>query len=149
MTRVAPLAATVAMMLNPLAALACDPSGPPSLEQGASVSVGRIADLIWSATVVAGRQVSALEEDVWLQVEPDGTLAGRAGCNRFSGRADLDAGVFSVAELAMTEIACAPDVMEREAAFLKALSETEAFRVSPTGPLYLLRLDGTVTMCLG
>lgn len=50
-----------------------------------------------------------------------GTVGGTAACNGYGGRYDLDGATISVDEVAATEMACQPDVMESEAAFFTAL----------------------------
>jgi heat shock protein HslJ len=83
-----------------------------------------------------------------LNVTFDGKVSGTTGCNRFTGTAGMDAGELTFEPLAVTEMACLdPERMAREAAYLKALSETRWFIASPDG-LWLTREDGTVAMCL-
>lgn len=158
MTR--PLALTMALTLGlavtltPLAALAC--LGPPPKfdsgatggpEGGVSVSVGRVADLIWVPQVIDGVAVPEGSE-LWLKVAFDGAVEGGTGCNRFTGTADLDAGVMQFGPLAVTEMACVdPGRMEREAAYLQALTEVRWFVAAPAG-LWLTREDGSVAVCL-
>lgn len=142
------LAATLA--LQPALALACDP--PPTFdggpEGGVSISVGRITDVIWVPLEIDGVAVPEGAK-LSLQVDFDGRVQGTTGCNRFTGTADLDAGVMQFAGMAVTEMACLePARMEREAAWLKALGEVRWFVASPEG-LWLRREDGSVAACLG
>lgn len=142
------LAATLA--LQPALALACD--APPKFdggpEGGVSISVGRITDVIWVPLEIDGVAVPE-GAGLSLQVDFDGRVQGTTGCNRFTGTADLDAGVMQFAGMAMTEMACLePARMEREAAWLKALGEVRGFVASPEG-LWLRREDGSVAVCLG
>lgn len=143
----ATLSATLA--LHPALALACGP--PPAFENerltGVSVSVGRVTDVIWVPLEIDGVAVPE-GAGLSLTVHFDGKVEGTTGCNRFTGKADLDAGVMSFGPLAVTEIACAePEKMEREAAWLKALSEVRWFIAAPEG-LWLQREDGSVAACL-
>ena len=140
-----------ALILNPLAAFACQ-APPPRFdggpEGGVSISVGRIADLIWVPLVIDGVVVPEGSE-LWLKVGFDGKVEGGTGCNRLTGEAELDAGVIQFDPLAVTETACAdPALMEREAAYLRALAEVRWFVASPEG-LWLTREDGSVAVCLG
>jgi heat shock protein HslJ len=154
MTRLIPLALAVTLALNPAHALACNEATPPrfdggsgGLEGGVSVSVGRIADLIWVPLVIDGLAVPE-GSDLWLKVAFDGKVEGGTGCNRFTGTADLDAGVMQFSALAVTEMACAdPKAMAREAAYLKALGEVRWFIAAPEG-MWLSREDGSVAVCL-
>ncbi|HLQ18455.1 MAG TPA: META domain-containing protein, partial [Tabrizicola sp.] len=114
---------------------------------GVSVSVGRIADVIWVPLEIDG---VAVPEGVGLalSVSFEGKVEGTTGCNRFTGRAEMDAGTLILGPLAVTEMACAePEKMDREADWLKALGEVRGFVVSPEG-LWLRREDGSVAVCL-
>ena len=151
-TLTAVLMATLA--LTPALAQPCTQPQPPKLEGsdgdfegGVSISVGRIADLIWVPLLIDGKPVPE-DAGLSLTVTFDGKASGTTGCNRFTGTADLDAGWMSLGPLAVTEMACVDPVrMEREAAYLKALGEARWFIASPDG-LWLTREDGTVAMCL-
>lgn len=139
-----------ALALQPALALACGTTPPAfdgSPETGVSVSVGRIADVIWVPLLIDGHPIPE-DAGLSLEVSFDGQVQGTTGCNRFTGRADLDAGVMSFEPLAVTEMACLePERIEREAFWLAALSETRGFVVSPEG-LWLTREDGSVAACL-
>jgi heat shock protein HslJ len=154
MNRLIAITLGAALIFNPVAVLACN-TPPPRFDLGAtggpeggvSISVGRIANLIWVPLVLDGVAVPE-GSDLWLRVASDGKVDGVTGCNRFTGTADLDAGVMQFGPLAVTEMACAdPERMEREAAFLKALAEVRWFVASPEG-LWLQRVDGSVAVCL-
>lgn len=134
------------LSLGAMPALACGPRAP-GMGDGASVSVGRMAGLDLTVTHLAGQPVAA-DAGLWLNIEPDGAVSGQAGCNRFFGQAEMDAGVMIFGPLAATEMSCAPDVMEREAKFLNLLPEVRSFAVGPEGGLWLTREDGTVAVCL-
>lgn len=148
--RVLPLALSAALALHPALALAC---GPPPVfdgdpEIGVSISVGRIADVIWVPLEIDGVAVPE-GAGLSLTVHFDGKVEGTTGCNRFTGTVELDAGVMQFGPLAVTEMACLePERMEREAAWLKALGEVRAFVAAPEG-LWLQREDGSVAVCLG
>jgi heat shock protein HslJ len=154
MIRLIPFALTVALALNPVLLQACTAATPPRFDGGSggfegavSVSVGRIADLIWVPLVIDGVAVPE-GSNVWLKVAFDGKVEGGTGCNRFTGTADLDAGLMVFGPLAVTEMACAnPVAMAREAAYLKALGEVRWFVAAPEG-LWLTREDGSVAVCL-
>lgn len=49
-------------------------------------------------------------------------ITGFSGCNRFIGLYTLERGTLKVSRLASTRQACAPAVMQQEAAFLEAVS---------------------------
>jgi heat shock protein HslJ len=149
MHRFLPLALAATLTLHPALALACAP--PPvfdgDAQTGVSISVGRIADVIWVPLEIDGVAVPE-GAGLSLQVSFDGKVEGTTGCSRFTGTADLDAGVMQFGPLAVTEMACLePERMEREAAWLKALGEVRWFIATPEG-LWLSREDGSVAACL-
>lgn len=134
------------LALQPFAALTCmnaDPLGP---DEGAAISVGRMAGVTWVAVTVHGKALPA-GVDAWFSVSPDGVVSGRTGCNSFGGVADLDAGRIAVGSLTATEMGCDDALMRIEAAYLAALAEVTSFAVSPDGFLYLGRADGATALC--
>lgn len=154
MSRSALLALLAVLAPHPALAQACAQNEPPAFdggsegfEDGVSISVGRIADLIWVPLRVDDQPVPE-DAGLSLTVTFDGKVSGTTGCNRFTGTADLDAGVLQFGPLAVTEMACLdPAAMEREAVYLKALAEVRWFVVAPEG-LWLTREDNSVVMCL-
>ena len=150
MTRTFPLAVSFLLALQPTLAFACGPTPPKfdgNPETGVSISVGRIADVIWVPLLLDGVPVPE-DAGLSLMVTFDGKVSGTTGCNQFTGTADLDAGVMSFSPLAVTEVTCAnPDAMQREAAYLKALTEVRWFLAAPEG-VWLTREDNSVVMCL-
>jgi heat shock protein HslJ len=150
MSRLLLLALIATIALHPALARACGQTPPvfdADPQSGVSVSVGRIADVIWVPLILDGKQVPT-GAGLTLSVSFDGKVEGQTGCNRFTGKADLDAGMIVFGLLAVTEMACAdPVAMEREAAYLKALGEVRWFVAAPEG-LWLTREDGSVAVCL-
>src|SRR5262249_23323451 len=53
-------------------------------------------------------------------VEP-GRISGNASCNRYGGGADLGDGTIKVSPLAVTKMACTPEIDSQEHAYLAAL----------------------------
>jgi heat shock protein HslJ len=154
MHRCLALTLATALTLQPALSLACTEAKPPrfeggvgGFEGGVSVSVGRLADQVWVPVHIDGQPVPE-GAGLSLSVSFEGQVEGETGCNRFSGKADMDAGELVFGPLAVTEMACPdPVAMEREAAWLKALGEVRGFVVSPEG-LWLRREDGSVAVCL-
>jgi heat shock protein HslJ len=147
--RLLPLGLAAILALHPALALACGPApvldGDP--QSGVSVSVGRITDVIWVPLEIDGVPVPE-GAGLAIQIGFDGKVEGRTGCNRFTGTAEMDAGMMEFGPLAVTEMACLePERMEREAAWLKVLAEVQWFVVSPKG-LWLSREDGSLAVCL-
>jgi heat shock protein HslJ len=139
--------AVMALCAQPLAAAPCETAGIPD-DDSASVSVGRMADLVWALKTIASDPIPDTA-DVWLTISPDGEVSGRSGCNRYGGTADLDAGVMIFGPLAVTRMACDERTMELENAYLQALTEVRGFVVASDGGLWLSREDGSVALCLG
>ncbi|MFN4203631.1 MAG: META domain-containing protein [Tabrizicola sp.] len=142
----------VALGLHPLAVRACDQTLAPRFDadpqSGTSISVGRIADRVWRLRSIDGDPIPDTA-DVWLMVMPDGRVHGRAGCNRYAGQAELDAGFIGFGRLARTYMACDVRTMEFEAAYLARLAEVSGFVVGSDGALWLTRQDGSAGLCFG
>ena len=142
-----PALALFVLASQPLAAAPCETAAIPE-DEGASVSVGRMADLVWELKSIDADPIPDTA-DVWLTITPDGAVSGRAGCNRYAGTADLDAGVMIFGPLAVTRMACDERTMELENAYLAALTEVRGFVVASDGGLWLSREDGTAALCFG
>jgi heat shock protein HslJ len=80
----------------------------------------------------AGALVSvAIDTEVTASFGADGTLAGSAGCNEYSGSYVVDGMALSIGPLATTRKACDESVMEQETRFLAALQATSGYRFEP------------------
>lgn len=70
-------------------------------------------------------------------------ISGTAGCNRYSGRVSIEGEAFDASDIAVTEMACSPAIMEQERLFLTLLDD--AVTVDPesgVGQLVLRAPDG-------
>ena len=64
----------------------------------------------------------ALNPDWRVTMTVEGTdIGGRAACNSYGGSFSLDDSAFSLGDIAQTEMACEPDVMNLESAFMQGL----------------------------
>lgn len=54
-------------------------------------------------------------------------ITGTTGCNRYFGSYSLDLYALSFSEIASTEMACAPEIMDTEFAFLNALGTAGSY----------------------
>ena len=59
--------------------------------------------------------------------EPDGSLSGSTGCNRYSGTLAFDGTLITASPLRMTKMACAPEAMKIEQQFVAALQKPLAW----------------------
>lgn len=77
-----------------------------------------------------------------LTFDPKGQIAGRAGCNRYTGSYQLQGAKFEVKGVATTRMICVPALMDQENRFLKALGAASTWRLQPDGSLLLMGPDG-------
>jgi len=73
-----------------------------------------------------------------------GRASGSDSCNRFGGDYTQDGSALSFGQLAATQMACAPELMEQASAVTTALSATRSHRIS-AATLELLGADGKTT----
>ncbi|MCY1128248.1 META domain-containing protein [Frigidibacter sp. RF13] len=119
----------------------------PTLDSGASISVGRFTDRGWVPVELAGAPVPEGTE-ISLTIDFHGKVDGHTGCNRITGVAEMDAGLLVLGPLAITRMTCTEPRMALEKAYLDALSEVVSFAVGLDDNLYLSRADGSVALCL-
>ncbi len=72
---------------------------------------------------------------VTMNFQSDGRLAGRGGCNQYSGGYELDGDTLSVGLLAVTNRACAPALMAQEDRFLSILQAANRLTAGDHGAL--------------
>lgn len=77
----------------------------------------------------------------------DGRVSGNNSCNQYSGAYTLNGTQFSVDQPLNTQMACAPDVMAQEQAFMAGLVAVTQVRTSETG-LEMLDPAGAVVLRL-
>ncbi len=77
-----------------------------------------------------GQPIPTVEGNpITVEFESD-EIGGTAACNTYGGRWQVNNGTFQILELAWTEIGCSPpEVMESEAAYLRALVNVESVEV--------------------
>ena len=70
-------------------------------------------------------------EEVTLAFSTDGSFAGHAGCNNYTGSySTTDAGEITVSDPAITRVMCEDNVMAVETAYLSALAQVAQFAMS-------------------
>jgi putative lipoprotein len=67
----------------------------------------------------------------------DGTIAGQAPCNRYTGGYELDGTTFSTRDIAVTARACAEPIAVQEIEFLAILRSASELRVGDDGRLVI------------
>lgn len=97
--------------------------GPPTIEGSWRATGIRTPDGDTVADVPAG-------VDPTISFFRNGTVTGSAGCNDYSGTYVAFGEALQLSELATTEMACAPEVMEAEAAYLDALRQATQLRLT-------------------
>jgi heat shock protein HslJ len=95
------------------------------------VSLRELAGAKWVAEDIDGRGVI---DDAQSTVEfiAESRVAGRAGCNRYSGGVQADGQKLQVEQLISTKMACAPALMDQETRFLQALESARSFELKGT-----------------
>lgn len=113
---------------------ACTSSGA---QQG-----GDLTGKVWALTELMGKAPLA-GTGISAEFTADGTVAGSAGCNRYSGTYTVSGGniTFST-QMAMTMMMCEQPVMDQESAYMQALGEAKTFAVNGD-QLTLTGGDGT------
>lgn len=69
-------------------------------------------------------------------------VSGSGSCNRYTADVAIEGGRFDISNLAATEMACAPPIMEQEALFFRLLGDAVAMDGSQPGVLVLRTNDG-------
>jgi heat shock protein HslJ len=78
------------------------------------------------SSTIAGTETTA-------ELTADGSIAGSAGCNQYSGTyTEGEAGTLSFSTLATTRMMCAEDVMAQETAFLTAMEQVAGYAIEGT-----------------
>ncbi|NBB69695.1 MAG: META domain-containing protein [Alphaproteobacteria bacterium] len=98
---------------------------------------------VWVVEAIGGASVVDAARTT-LDFRPDGRLAGRASCNRYTASYQLTGEGLTLSPGATTRMACAAALMDQEQRFLAALDEVARFDVDATGALLLLAADGRV-----
>lgn len=103
-------------------------TGQSAADEAMAQTMDRLSEVKW-VLVEEGEiaAATALNEISFSLV--DGRISGSAGCNRFNAGYRLDNGQIQIAGIASTRMACEPDVMARENAFLTSLSNVTAIQM--------------------
>jgi len=118
-----------------------EPAPTPVRTTVPEVPSNSLLDTAWTVTSVGGKPVLP-ETRVTLSIAPDHRAGGHGGCNNFFTEADFEASPLSFGAVAATRMACAPDVMDQEAALFAALDATSDYRQEDGAALQLLDAAG-------
>jgi heat shock protein HslJ len=110
-------------------------------------AVKSLAGTTWQVESIGGAPVIDPAKTE-LRFEPDGSVSGSTGCNRFSGKATLEGAVVRFSPLAMTRMACAPEVNDQEMRFTQALAGVAGWTTDASGAVQLAGADGKPLMKL-
>ncbi|PWG18649.1 META domain-containing protein [Salibaculum griseiflavum] len=86
--------------------------------------------------VMGGGVIDAAE--VTIAFDGKGRVSGRAACNRYFGGYELTGEGVSFGQMASTQMACAPALMDLERKMLEALGQVQRFDFDETGALMLI-----------
>jgi heat shock protein HslJ len=87
----------------------------------------------WKLTELGGKGVAPsknVKREPHIVLEPEKKrVAGSSGCNRLMGGYELKGKDITFKGMTSTRMACPPDIMKTESAFLKALNETRGWKI--------------------
>lgn len=86
-------------------------------------------------TIISGRwhdeaAIATNGQQTFVQFQADGSVIGYAGCNRFFGSYVATDSTLDIGPLGATRMACAPEVMDREMAFLKTIESATEYTLA-------------------
>lgn len=113
------LALALAACASALIAAACASTAPPALSSD-------LAGTRWTVQSIDGDAVGPRAPSIAFAQED--RISGLAGCNRFFGVYEAEAGHIDVRALGRTEMACDQPVMRVEEAFLDMLAGAQIYR---------------------
>ncbi len=121
--------------------LALIPALAASLLAGSATANG--GGYLWGSSLrVIGVGAFDLDPSDAVTIEfTDGSVAGRSGCNRYTGPVNLKADRIEVGTVAGTRMACPDREMEIERSFLGALESVTGWRIAEDGALELTTED--------
>jgi len=118
--------AAAGVVLIACLALACTPASDNAN--------GGLVNTSWSVTTINGVAVRP-DARPTMTFAQDGTVAGSASCNQYSGPFRTDGDRISLGDIASTMMMCQGEVGAQETAFLGALQAAQTWRLTPAGEL--------------
>ncbi len=107
-----------------------------------NIGIILMAALVSLAGSEWGLETGGGKPDQYIQFK-ENDVAGHGGCNRFAGRYTFDGSSIKIGPLVSTKMACEPEVMDAERAWLQAL---QSARKADATPKTLLLKDQTGTV---
>jgi heat shock protein HslJ len=96
---------------------------------------------LWAAQEIAGVPLVP-DSRITLSLYGDGKAVGRAGCNNYSSTYKRAGDALSFGPVISTKMACAPEIMSQEQAYLDILGAAPRYERLPDGTLVLTAEDG-------
>jgi putative lipoprotein len=100
----------------------------------------------WLAEDIGGRGVID-NPPTTLDIAADGVVSGSGGCNRYSGKAEIDGSAIAIGPVAATKMACLHAPMDQETRFFDALDRARSWKIE-SDVLLLLDAQGNVLVRL-
>lgn len=92
----------------------------------------------WTVQSIGGTPVLEEAPRATLAFTADGQVTGRGSCNQYTAAYTVDGEAITIGpDIAFTQMACAPEILEQERRFLDALAAATAFAVDEGGTLTL------------
>jgi len=104
-----------------------------------------LLETIWVLDNLSGKPVVGRQPPT-LSLSKDGRVGGNSGCNTYFGGATRKDAALSFGAIAGTQMACSPELMAQEHAFLTALSTTASYTLDS---MRLTLLDASGAAILG
>lgn len=119
--------------------------GPVTLspKPEAVVSMPQLAGKEWMVARLDGNALLQTTRAT-IRFGEDGRISGNASCNAFTGSFKLNAGMLTIAPLALTRKACVPQLMQQEQSIISVLQTVSHVQIDETGLLILQNDDGTM-----
>jgi heat shock protein HslJ len=91
---------------------------------------GEITGVVWELSILNDKELVPATS-ISVQFSAGGKLGGSSGCNSYSGTYTVSGNSLQVSSpLASTMMACQPEIMDQESAYLKALVEVKTYSVT-------------------
>ncbi|MGI9201186.1 MAG: META domain-containing protein [Woeseiaceae bacterium] len=96
----------------------------------------------WRPVIIGDAAVDA-DTPMFVRFAVDGSVNGNGGCNNFFGSLESTDDGVAMGELGATRMACPPEIMDQEQAFMQALQDAVSFEMGDDS-LRMLNADKDV-----